>query len=113
MRQSFDWPEPDESWSYSARLTWDSCLQSGQAGWYQASDVATLYRACSLIDRQDKSDRPSAYMEATVQSMLSRLLVSVGDRRNARVELVEYVPDDGPRYSLESLGVADVIEVDS
>lgn len=105
---SWEWPDADPAWSTSAMMTWTSAISSGQTEFYQASDVATLWRACHLITVQDRSPRPSAHLEASIQSMLSRLLVTVADRRQYRIDLLPE-QDEAPVLTLESLGIDEAL----
>lgn len=66
---------------------WDSLAESAQARFYEPSDWAyaklALYFANELLHQQ----KPSAQLLMTVNSMLSDLLVSEGQRRRVRMEI--------------------------
>lgn len=66
---------------------YQSLAESGQSKYYEPSDWQyarlTLHFADSLL----KSSRPSAQLLASVNQMLSNLLLSEGDRRRVRLEV--------------------------
>lgn len=83
----FDEFAPNAEWDEVARMIWEAALSSGQADWYQNSDLALLYVACDELTRYRSSGKPSSMHLAEIMSILSNLLVSEGDRRKARLEL--------------------------
>lgn len=78
---------PSEDWHPTALMIWESALRSGQAHWYQESDLALLYLACEEITRYKQSGKPSAMLLKEIMDILSSLLMSEGARRAARMEL--------------------------
>lgn len=74
---------------------YQSLSESGQAKYYEPSDWQyarfTLHFADSLL----KSSRPSAQLLASVNQMLSNLLVSEGDRRRVRLEVERNQSSEG------------------
>lgn len=66
---------------------YESLKESGQAQYYEPSDWQfarfTLYFADQLI----KSSKPSSVMLTAINSALSNLLVTEGDRRRVRMEV--------------------------
>lgn len=79
--------EPEENWHPIAKAIWESTLDSGQADFYQNSDLAILYSLCDDIDHYKRSYKRSGQMLQTIMSALERLLVTEGDRRRVRLEL--------------------------
>ncbi len=96
-------PEPDPTWSESARAMWDGYWSSGQAGFAQSSDAAMLWRLCHLMTRADGMTKPSAMLETAIINGLNGLLVTEGSRRAARIEL-DIPPDvETPSWALEDV----------
>lgn len=102
------WPEPKADWHEIARMVWDAARNSGQADYYQQSDVAVLY---SLMDdlsfyKQpfvtkdgDEYHKRSGQMLQTIMSALKDLLLTEGDRRRLSLEL-SAPPSDEPAASV-------------
>jgi hypothetical protein len=83
-----DLPEPEDSWHEIAVDWYLSLRESGQAAFYQPSDWATARYAAELMSRLLKSDRsPNGQLVAALNSVMSTLLTTEGDRRRARIEL--------------------------
>jgi hypothetical protein len=82
---------------------WEALRRSGQAKHYEPSDWAAAELTVLAIDAFVK--RPAAVLLASINSSMSNLLVTEGDRRRARLELER--PSDGG----EADG-ADVSEID-
>lgn len=88
------WPSPDPEWNQLAKDIYSGCKTSGQADYYQQSDIALLR---SLMDdltvaKRNPSVRSGQLLQ-TIYTQLSNLLVSEGDRRRVRIELTE--PGEG------------------
>jgi hypothetical protein len=64
---------------------WEALRRSGQNRWYEASDWAAAELVVLAID--SFVHRPSAVMLASINSAMSNLLVTDGDRRRVRLEL--------------------------
>lgn len=96
--------QPDPDWLDFVRNLWAAALSSGQAGYYQNSDLAILWIACNELDQmlREKGEyrvnrdtgeryyvppRRAAMHIKTVMDMLSSLLLTEGERRRARLEL--------------------------
>lgn len=90
------WPAPDPEWHKLARDLYLACKSSGQADFYQQSDVALLYSLCEDLSVYKSSFKRSGQMLQTIYSTLSNLLVSEGDRRRVRIELNEPSEDSTP-----------------
>lgn len=64
-----------------------SLKESAQSRYYEASDWTYAKFALHFADNLLKAQRPSAQLLATVQTMLTDLLVSEGARRRVRLEV--------------------------
>jgi hypothetical protein len=81
-------PEPDEVWHPIARDWYLSLRESGQAVFYQPSDWAMARYAAELMSRALDPERiPNGQLIAALNSLMSSLLVTEGDRRRVRIEL--------------------------
>ncbi|MET9728423.1 hypothetical protein [Streptomyces zaomyceticus] len=83
-----DLPEPDPLWHPIATDWYLSLRESGQAAFYQPSDWAMARYAAELMSRGLTGDRPpnGQYVSA-LNSVMSSLLTTEGDRRRVRIEL--------------------------
>lgn len=92
-------PELKGPHSAIGKRFWEGLRRSGQAQFFQDSDWAAAELTVLAIDEFVK--KPSAMMLASINSAMSNLLVTEGDRRRVRLELggpeVEEVPDDVAR----------------
>ena len=66
---------------------YNSLSQSAQSQFYEPSDWQYARTAFHFLDGLLKSGRPSGQMLATVNSMLTDLLLSEGSRRRVRLEV--------------------------
>ncbi|MER5461663.1 hypothetical protein ABT010_13435 [Streptomyces sp. NPDC002668] len=83
-----DLPEPDGNWHEIASDWYLSLRVSGQAAFYEPSDWAMARYAAELMSRALQSDRPpNGQLVAALNSVMSSLLTTEGDRRRARMEL--------------------------
>lgn len=84
-----DLPDADPSWHPIATDWYLSLRESGQAAFYQPSDWAVARYAAELMSRVlDCSERgPNGQLVAALNSVMSSLLTTEGDRRRARMEL--------------------------
>ncbi|MER7908297.1 hypothetical protein [Streptomyces sp. NPDC096068] len=83
-----DLPEPDPDWHPIAVDWYLSLQESGQAVFYQPSDWAMARYAAELMSRGLSSDRPpNGQYVAALNSVMTSLLTTEGDRRRARIEL--------------------------
>lgn len=93
-----DLPEPDERWHQIATDWYLSLRESGQAAFYQPSDWAVARYVAELMSRGLSSDRPpNGQYVAALNSAMSSLLTTEGDRRRARIELERKEP--GPKLA--------------
>jgi len=81
-------PEPDPLWHPIAADWYLSLRESGQAAFYQPSDWAVARYAADLMSKVLLSERgPNGQLVAALNSVMSSLLTTEGDRRRARMEL--------------------------
>jgi hypothetical protein len=81
------WPAADPTWHAIATSWYEAVQQSGQAQFYEQSDVATAFYVAEAIHRNLDNSRFSAQLFASVMSAMTDLLVTEGARRRARIEL--------------------------
>ncbi|WHM30189.1 hypothetical protein OH540_09160 [Streptomyces sp. BPPL-273] len=89
-----DLPDPSPGWDPIATDWYLSLRESGQAAFYQPSDWAVARYAAELMSRVlDCSERgPNGQLVAALNSVMSSLLTTEGDRRRARMELERKKP---------------------
>lgn len=66
---------------------YDSLKESAQSKYYEPSDWQFARWTCFYMDDLIKSSRPSAVMLQTINTALSGLLVTEGERRRVRMEV--------------------------
>jgi hypothetical protein len=79
---------------------YDSLRISAQSRYYEPSDWQFARLTLHLVNKLLRAQRPSAQMVASINQMLSVLLMTEGDRRRVRME-IERNPEGG----------ADVIQI--
>lgn len=94
-------PEIDDDWHPIAKMIWNGALEAGQAKFYESTDWAVLYNLCEDLSEYKKMGRRSAQMLASINSMMTNLLLTEGDRRRVQIELDRRSDDE-----LESAGVS-------
>lgn len=77
-----------------ARRWYEALRRSGQARYYEPSDWAAAELTVHAIDQYVA--RPTALMFTAIQSAMTNLLTTEGDRRRARLELEAGGRGDGP-----------------
>lgn len=81
-------PAAPEHWHELAMQLYDAIENSGQSEFYEQSDWAYAQIVCEALSRElNKGQRMSAQMFQSIQTAMSNLLVTEGDRRRLRVEL--------------------------
>ncbi len=81
-------PDADPLWHPIAADWYFSLRESGQAAFYQPSDWAVARYAADLMSKVLMSERgPNGQLVAALNSVMSSLLTTEGDRRRARMEL--------------------------
>lgn len=81
------WPEPDIEWHDLAADWYASLAESGQAAFYQQSDVMTARYVAEAMSRNLLAGRFSAQLFAAVMGGMTELLTTEGSRRRVRIEL--------------------------
>lgn len=85
--RSVRWKQADPEWHQIAKDVYNGCKNSGQADFYQQSDIALLYSLCDDLSYYKSSSKRSGQMLQSIYSAMERLLVAEGDRRRVRIEL--------------------------
>lgn len=81
-------PAADRAWHPIAKRWYQSLKKSGQARFYEPSDWMTARYTAELMSRLlNQGERPSAQLVASLNSLMSSLLVTEGDRRRVRMEI--------------------------
>lgn len=94
-----DLPEPDALWHPIAADWYLSLRGSGQSAFYEPSDWAMARYAAHVMSQVLLSDRgPNGQLVAALNSVMSSLLTTEGDRRRARLELERKKPA-GPKLA--------------
>ncbi|WP_256986707.1 hypothetical protein [Streptomyces sp. SS07] len=94
-----DLPDPNELWHPIATDWYLSLRESGQAAFYEPSDWAVARYVAELMSRGLSEDRPpNGQYVAALNSAMSSLLTTEGDRRRARLELERKKPT-GPKLA--------------
>lgn len=94
-----DLPEPDALWHPIAADWYLSLRESGQSAFYEPSDWAMSRYAAHVMSQVLLSERgPNGQLVAALNSVMSSLLTTEGDRRRARMELERKKPD-GPKLA--------------
>lgn len=97
----FEVPEPDEEWHRIAKDLWAAALVSPQRKYYTATDWMVLYSLCDDLSYYKSMGKRSGQMLASLNSMMTSLLLTEGDRRRVQIELEVRTEEE-----LESAGVA-------
>ncbi|QKO02399.1 terminase small subunit [Mycobacterium phage DroogsArmy] len=72
---------------------WDSLAKSAQAQFYEPSDWAVARLALHFANKEIWSAKPNGQILATVNQMLTSLLMSEGDRRRMNLEIQRNTTD--------------------
>jgi hypothetical protein len=99
-----DLPDADPLWHPIAADWYLSLRESGQAAFYQPSDWAVARYAADLMSKVLLSERgPNGQLVAALNSVMSSLLTTEGDRRRARMELERKKPEAGASANVTAL----------
>ncbi|MEV4783986.1 hypothetical protein AB0K53_00780 [Streptomyces tuirus] len=99
-----DLPDPDSMWHPIATDWYLSLRESGQAAFYEPSDWAVARYAADLMSKVLQSERgPNGQLVAALNSVMSSLLTTEGDRRRARMELERKKPAGAQLASVSPL----------
>lgn len=97
-------PDADPLWHPIAAGWYLSLRESGQAAFYQPSDWAVARYVAELMSRGLVSERaPNGQYVAALNTAMSLLLSTEGDRRRARLELERKRPQGGPSAKVTAL----------
>jgi hypothetical protein len=80
-------PKPDRSWQPLAREWYQALAESGQSQFYEPSDWAMARYTAELMSRMLAADTPNAKLVSTLNTLMSLLLCTEGDRRRVRMEI--------------------------
>lgn len=80
-------PDPDPAWHPIARDLWESVKRSTFTRYYEPSDWVVLYSACDDLSNYKFQVMRSPTMLAAVNTMLTSLLLTEGDRRRVQIEI--------------------------
>jgi hypothetical protein len=96
------WPNVSPSWHPLAQEWYRSLKTSGQAAFYEPSDVQTARFVAEVMSRAlNQGQRISSQLVATILTAQSDLLTTEGHRRRARLELTKVNPGDhDPRIAI-------------
>lgn len=86
-RSPIRWPAPEPWWSDRAKEFYRAVKKSGQARFYEQSDVVTVRVACDLLTAYMR--RPTAATIDSFQRLCAGLLITEGERRRADMDLSE------------------------
>lgn len=81
------WPPADRDWSKRAKEMYKAARTSGQADYFQQTDVARLRFLLDQVTYYEGQPNRSAMMLQVITSEMTSLLFSEGDRRRVRIEL--------------------------
>lgn len=80
-------PKPDSNWHPIAKKLWKAVEDSTFTRYYEPSDWVVLYSACDDLSNYKFQERRSPTMLAAVNTMLTSLLLTEGDRRRVQIEI--------------------------
>ena len=123
VRREVEWPNAPSHWGQLCTDLYNGAMDSGQADFYQQSDIALMTVVLEELNRYmepygsrfDENGevvylypKRSGQMFQALMSSFQSLLLTEGDRRRVRVELAEQ-PVERPRLaSVAKLAYADV-----
>lgn len=94
-----EWPGADEQWHPVVRRWYSSLQTSGQATWYEPSDVAAAIYVAEAMDRNLKAEKFSAVLFGAAWSAMGDLLTTEASRRRLRIELEKGPVEDDPEQT--------------
>jgi hypothetical protein len=89
-----EWPEPEPHWHALAVRWYLAQQESGQATYFEPSDVAAHCLVAEAMTRNLDGEKFSAMLLAQVWSSMGDLLTTEGSRRRLRIELEKPQPED-------------------
>lgn len=87
MSEDYKPPIKNKNWSNLAKKLWDELKKSGQTRFYEPSDWAVAYLLCETVTEFQRSKMKNGQMLASIQSLMSDLLMTEGARRRVGIEL--------------------------
>ncbi|MGL5825546.1 MAG: hypothetical protein ACRCYU_12160 [Nocardioides sp.] len=85
-------PNAGRDWHPIAKRLWQAMKDSGQADFYQDSDWAYAFHVMDELSDYKFGSKRSSMMFAAIDAAMTKLLITEGDRRRARIEL--QAPED-------------------
>lgn len=82
-------PRVHPNWHADAKRFFNSLKTSGQSDFFQDSDWAFAVFLADEITEYKNAPRRSSQMLASILTGMERLMLTEGDRRKARIELIE------------------------
>lgn len=92
--EPIEWRPAPDHWDPIAVDWYESLARSGQATFYERSDVAAAYYVAEAMSRNLTDGKFSAVLFANVMSAMGDLLTTEADRRRARIELERVQQED-------------------
>lgn len=81
-------PPMNTRWSPGAKAWWNALKASPLVDRFELTDWALARRTCELMTKADRPDEPlNASVERVIQTNMSSLLTSIGDRRRQQLEV--------------------------
>lgn len=124
VRREVEWPDAPSHWGQLCTDLYNGAMDSGQADFYQQSDIAMMTVVLeelnrymepygSRIDEETGEEialypKRSGQMFQALMSSFQSLLLTEGDRRRVRVELAEKPVERPKLASVARLAYADV-----
>lgn len=93
VMQGVSWPHAPADWHPIAKSIYNAAKKSGQADFYQQTDIAILYSIMDDLSFFKASGKRSSMMAQVIYSSLGPLLLTEGERRRARIELHQPEPE--------------------
>lgn len=93
------WPAPDDAWHPIAQDWFRSLGESGQATFFEPSDVQTARYVAEAMSTNLAGEKFSSMLFAAVMSASGDLLATEGARRRLRVELQKPAEPDAEQQS--------------
>lgn len=104
---SVEWPEPEPNWHPAVVRWYRSLSESGQAAWFEPSDVAAAVYTAEAMDRNLTNEKFSSMLFAAVWSAMGDLLTTEGSRRRLRIELEKGTPEPDEAQAAAVSSLAD------
>lgn len=95
------WPTANPEWHTTTKRWYESLRKSGQALFYESSDIAYAYFVAEELDDWKMKRQRSAQFFATLITAMSNCLSTEGDRRRVGIELSQ--EDDTPDAGQEAI----------